>query len=166
MIDNGKTEPTGTPSQPLESAIVVFFRQLAESLPPGSAQLGIGPNPEATFGGTRVELKPALAEAATIIALALNRGVVYLTFGRATLFEAQMERGGSPRSLIEHIEPLCKAVIDGMFEENISVAGSEVFKSVGKLNVGGKVITIHYRGSFHPFGRTQKRHIKYAPFSG
>jgi len=165
MIEKGNTEHNTASSQLLETEVVTLFRQLAESLPAGSVSLEIKPNPEPLIGGTRVELVPVVSGAARIVAIATNRGVVYLTFGKSTPFEAQVERGSTPSKLIEDIRPFCKAVIEGKFEENIWLVGSRAFKSVGKLEVGGKIITIHYRGSFHPFEKTENEHIKYAPFT-
>jgi hypothetical protein len=166
MNNAGNAELNATSSQPLEAQVVIFFRQLAESLPKGSASLEIKPNPEPLLGGTRIELIPAVSSAARIVAVAINRGVVYLTFGRATPLEIQVEHRGSPGALIEDIRPFCEAVIGGNFEEDIWLEGSRAFKSIGRLNLGGKVITIRYRGSFHPFDRTNKEHIKYSPFAG
>lgn len=152
-------------SRPLEMLVVALFRQLAESVPEGSASLRIEPNPEPVLGGTRIELIPAVSNAARIIAVVLNRGVVYLTFGRATTLEVQVERGKSPADLVEDIRVLCEAIIEGNFEEDVWLEGSRAFKCVGKVDVGGRVITIRHRGSFHPFGRTNKEHIDYSPFS-
>ena len=153
------------PSQ-LETEVVNLFRELTESLPPGCASLKVEPSLEPLVGGTQIELIPAVPGAARILAVATGRGVVYLTFGRATPFEAQVERGTSPSTLIEGIKPICKAVIEGKFQEDLWLAGPRAFKSIGKLNIGGKVVTIRYRGSFHPFNKTKKEHVNYVPFTG
>ena len=166
MNNAGNTEINAASSQSLEEQVATLFRQLAESLPEGSVSLEIKPNSEPVLRGTRIELIPAVSSAARISAVALNRGVVYLTFGRATSLEVEVEHGCSPGTLIEDIRPLCEAVIRGNFEEDVWLEGSRAFKSIGRVNLGGKVITIRYRGSFHPFERTNKEHIEYSPFAG
>jgi hypothetical protein len=149
----------------LEEQIVSLFRELVKECSQNSVSLRVQPNQEPTLKGTRLELTPTLSTAAKIVAVALDRGVVYLTFGRATPFELQTENGspGGPPPLAQ-IKALCSAVMQGKFEEKLWLVDSQVFKCTGKIALGDKVVTIHYRGSFHPFGKTKKEHIKYSPY--
>lgn len=153
------------PTSAAELQIIGLFRKMVTSLPVDKVSLKIGAASQSIPGRTRVELIPSVPTAAGIVAVVLNRGVVSLTLGRATPFEFQVGVGGSPdRSPLSEIESLCKAVIEGRFEEEVWFVGPKIFKCVGKIATGGGTRTIHYRGSFHPFARAEKRHFRYTAY--
>jgi hypothetical protein len=147
----------------LEEGVISLFQTFARELPQDAVSLEIGPSNDPLLGGTRLELIPTSPTAAKIFALVLNRCVVYVTFGSATPFEAQIEDGNISGAISE-IKALCEAVIEGKFEEDIWFAGPQIFKSVGRIDVGKRTNIIHYRGSFHPFERTRKKNIKYSSY--
>jgi hypothetical protein len=158
-------EESVEPTSVAESQVIALFRRLVGGLPAGGASLKIDARSQSIPDGTRVELIPSLPTAAKIAAVVLKEGVVYLTLGRATPCEFEVKNGDTPdRSPIGEIESLCKAVIDGWFEEDVWFIGSKIFKCVGKITLAGRTRTIHYRNSFHPLTRSEKQHFQYAPY--
>ncbi len=166
MVETGNMGTSPERTAAVESQIIELFRKVAAGLPSGTASLTIDSLPALAHHATRVELAPARSGAAKIVAVVVKRGVVYLTLGRATPSEFQASADGflDPPHMRE-IEGLCRAVIEGCFEEDLWALGPEVFKCTGKITVRGRTRTVHYRGSFHPFARTERQHIRYAPYS-
>jgi hypothetical protein len=147
-----------------ETQMLALFRKLVEGLPSGTAALEVHSHRERGVKGARLEIRPSLHAAARIAVLVLDTGAVFLTLGRATSFEFQLDQGPPHDQSLEEIEALCKAIIGGKLEENLWLAGSEVFRCSGKIALPSGNRTTHYRGSFHPFERVRRKQVKYLPY--
>ena len=152
-------------STPAVRQMIGLFRHLVAELPPGTATLKVETGLKNAPNGTRLEVTPSVGQAARMVAMVLDRGTIFLTFGRAASFEFQVECGDSiEASPFEEIETLSRAVIEGKIEEELWVVGSQVFKGTARITLPTGTRTMHYRGSFHPVEKTEKQQVKYLPY--
>lgn len=153
-------------SHSLREDVCLLFQALVGQLPPGCASLRVTESSEATEGVDIIELVPSSPQAARITARVDEGHAVTLSIGEGAVYEIP-ERGIRYTSLpcTDEIKAICSAVINGRFEETLSLKRSDIVQAVGKLDVAGKTVASHWRQLFtNPFVRKEKRHIQYQPY--
>lgn len=153
-------------SQTIEDKLEILIRDLANSLPPHCASYSVNRNPQGA-GGIIVALTPNSETAAGIVAHAQSGwDGVELIFGKGSVFEVS-PKGKHYTNLphLQEVQALCRAVIEGHFEETVWMVGSKIIKCVGKIVVSNKTIMSHWRTFFiNPFLSRQQSLIRYRPY--
>ena len=146
----------------VEEELIGLFDQLVDSMPVGKASVHIKRPPQIQREGVSISMIPANPAAAQIVAdAAPGWPIISLVLGRSTFVEVLPERN---MTRIEQVREMCDAVIQGRFEEDLTLVGSEVVKCVGTIEIQGKRRVFRYFGKYFLFKKKQKQHLAYSPY--
>ena len=146
----------------IEEELISTFEEIARALPSGRATLVVKRAPQIEHCGVSVWLTPAEPQAAEIVADAVNgNSTISLSLGRHTPVE--LETKGNSK-VIRELKEICQAIIDGKFSEDLWLVGTEVTKSVGTIEIGGRRQVFRYFGRFFPLRTKVREHVHYLPY--
>ena len=146
----------------IEDRLVRLFQELVSVMPAGSVDLHIKRAPEIQHDGVSVWLTPTNPEAAEVVADAkTGDSIVSMSLGKGTLIEVLPRKNAT---ILDEVREISEAAIEGRFEEDLWLVGSEVTKCVGRIEIGGKRHVFRYFGGLYPFRKKEKKHIQYSPY--
>jgi hypothetical protein len=146
----------------IEEHVTSLLKEVAESLPHGKASINIKRAPQIQHEGVSISLVPASPTAASIVADARNGfPIISLVLGKSTLVEV-LPDGKKPQ--LDEVHAICDAVIQGRFQEDLTLVGTEITKCVGRIDIDGREQIFRYFGRIFPFKKNERRHISYAPY--
>ncbi len=146
----------------IEERLINLFKEILDSLPVGRASLKIKHAPQIQHEGVSISLTPVTNSAAPIVADARDGwSIISLVFGRSTLVEVLP---GDKLTQLDEVRAMCEAVIQGRFEEDLWLVGSEVTKCIGRIEIDGEGRVFRYFGRSFPFKKKERSNIKYSPY--
>jgi len=146
---------------PIEESIRALFVRMVEPLDPKYFALEVRPEGR----GVTIFLKSTSVANAPIAAHVDTLEVV-LTCGHGTVFE--IPAGGRRYTnlpLLEEVQVIATAVIEGRFEETVWFRRGRPVKARGSVRVNGRAVRTHWSAMFSAlWGRTEKRQLSYQPY--
>ena len=140
-----------------------LFEDIVRILPPHCFTLEKLPQPS---GEIYVRLKPMSPNAAVIMARGGGDLRYDLTIGEGTVLE--IYPGGKCYTDLDtaadEVRLICEAVFSGNFEETVFFVCGIPVKTVGRITLERRTITVKAIHEFFPLIPKRKRHIKYAPY--
>jgi hypothetical protein len=146
----------------IEDSLTNLFKEMVQSLTSERASVSIRRAPQIQHEGVSVSLTPTSSTAAPIVADARNGfSIVSLVAGRSTLIEVVQ---GDGKPVLDEVRSICRAIVDGYFQEDMTLVGSEITKCVGTIDVEGQKRVFRYFGRVFPFRKKKRMQIAYSPY--
>lgn len=138
--------------------LATLARAIVDEMAPGRASVTANHQKD---GELYVEVTPGNPRAAR---MAIRGGGDFqydLYIGQGTLYELL---GTDTISAAGQVRAIARAVFAGKFEETFWTVGNKVAKTIGLIQLNGKVGKTRQWHGFYPFRFKKKAHIKYEPY--
>jgi hypothetical protein len=146
----------------LDDEIYTIYRDLLATLPEGTAVLNRRSSTDA--GGEDIELIPTNLNSARIYVHPMADWI-YVSIGRNT--STELFTGGireKEDEALTRLKRISRAVIEGNFSEEVWTLGGKIVKSVGTLEINGKVQRLRFTTFFNLMRRKQRKQYVYSPY--
>jgi len=135
---------------------------MGSSLPPGVANLSIGPSKDPA-GGQDIEIAPANTNAARISVHIVGE-MVYVVLGQSTFMEFFVNSLNREQRALATLREVSQAVIDGSFTEDVWSLGNRNVRAVGILKLSVETKRLRFVTIYNPFRKTKRTRFNYEPY--
>lgn len=153
----------------LRKRYIQTLETLCKSLPAGCVSLQVDESIEKFGKQVTVVLVPTNPDSARIHADLVVTYGAYLSFGRGAVFEIPLKgKRYTGLGFLAEVEALCKAVLQGRFEEDVVTVNGRVIGATGSVTLEsgqGKVTDSWTRIAFDLFRKKVRSHHVYQPYS-